>query len=214
MNEELTILFDFKDPHSYLALGPFLELADEPGISSRWYPFLGSPLRPPMSPSDNSQRGLQHRGLRARYLELDLCRYADAGNLPARHFRDGGLYRDLSGEIAAMGFNWATGDGGSVARSYLQTVFTDHWDGDLNLDSFEEVVAMLDRCGAETDGFDVYCAGQGLEELAAQRNTMIEAGGFTTPACLFQGEAYVGRQHVPFLRKKLRSKFAEPAIGD
>ena len=210
MNGELTILFDFNNPHSYLALESFLELVDEPGIASRWYPFLGSPLRPPLPLPKNPDRGVRHRWLRASYLERDLGRYAAAMHLPARHFHDGGLYRVLSGEIAAMGFNWASGDGGSAARDYLQQVFTDHWDGDLNIDSLQEIEAMLSRCGAETEGFDVYCEGQGLEELAAQRDTLIETGGFTSPACLVEGELFVGRQHLPFLR----SKFAASMIGD
>ena len=207
MNSEqaaLTVLFDFKDPYSYLALEPTLGLIRDTGVTSRWYPFLGRTLRAPIAPQDDD-RDAWHRWLRATYQERDLCRYAAARGIRASRFHDGGLYRQSDGEIAAMGFNWATGEGPLVVLGFLHAVFEAYWDGHLNLDSVPEIEAILAGAGAETEGFDIYCEGQGVEELIAGRQALVEQGGFGTPACLFNGEAYLGRQHLDFLRAQIQS---------
>lgn len=200
---ELIVLFDFKDPGSYLALAPTLALIARTGVSSRWSPFLGSPLRAPVPPAADADRGVLHRFHRASYQARDLCRYAQARRLPARHFQDGGLYRQSSGEIAAMGFNRARGSGPDVAEAYLAQVFEGYWDGDLDIDALPDVQAALAACGARVEGFSGYCAAEGLRQLNAQREAAVAAGGFATPACILDGEALIGRQHLPYLEKRL-----------
>ena len=201
---ELIVLFDFKDPYSYLAVAPTRAMLDAAGLISHWYPFIGQPMRAPQPPGEDADRGTLHRFQRASYHARDLCRYADARGLPARHFHDGGLYRPASGELAAMGFNWATGAGPTVAHDYLDRVFEGYWDGDLDIDAEADVERVLAASGAEPDGFDVYCQGEGIEELLAQREAAVEAGGFATPSCLLDGEAFVGRQHLPYVAAKIQ----------
>jgi 2-hydroxychromene-2-carboxylate isomerase len=201
---ELTVLFDFKDPNSYLALAPTRALIEAMGLTSHWYPFIGSPLRAPVKPEAAEDRGGWHRYNRATYLAQDLVRYAEARQLPARHFADGGLYRSTSGEVAAMGFNWATGTGADYTREYMDRTFEGYWDGELDLDAIDEVAAVLAASGVDADGFDVYCQQIGFEELLAQRQDVGEVGGFATPSCLLEGEAFVGRQHLPYLTERIR----------
>ncbi len=201
---ELTVLFDFKDPASYLALAPTRALIESLNLKSHWYPFIGSPMRAPVEPEDPEDRGGWHRYNRATYLARDLIRYAEARALPARHFADGGLYRTTSGEFAAMGFNWAVGAGPEFARQYMDRAFEGHWDGAVDLDAIADVEMLLQACGIDAEGFDVYCQQEGLEELLAQRQDIGEAGGFATPSCLLDGEAFVGRQHLPYLAERIR----------
>lgn len=201
---ELTVLFDFKDPGSYLALAPTRAMIESVGVTSHWYPFVGSGLRAPVKPEAADDRGGWHRYNRATYLARDLVRYAEARGLPARHFADGGLYRATSGEVAAMGFNWATGAGPVSARDYMDRAFEGYWDGDVDLDSIADVETLLRACGIDTEGFDAYCQHEGLEELMAQRQDIGAAGGFATPSCLLDGEAFVGRQHLPYLAERIR----------
>ena len=201
---ELTVLFDFKDPNSYLALAPTRALIESLGLTSHWCPFVGSALKAPQEPRESDDRGGWHRFNRARYLARDLARYADARGLAARHFADGGLYRQTSGEVAAMGFNWATGAGPDAARTYMDLAFEGYWDGDADLDSIADVQALLRSAGVDADGFDAYCQQEGLEELMAQRQDIGAAGGFATPSCLLDGEAFVGRQHLPYLAERVR----------
>ncbi len=200
---ELIVLFDFKDPGSYLAMAPTFALIARTGVRSRWYPFLGSPLRAPVPPSADADRGILHRFHRASYQERDLCRYAGARRLPARHFHDGGLYRQSSGEIAAMGFNRARASGPDAAEAYLARVFEGYWDSNLDLDALPDVQNALAACGVPVEGFADYCDGEGLRELKVQREAAVAAGGFTTPACVLDGEAFIGRQHLPYLEKRL-----------
>ena len=63
--------------------------------------------------------------------------------------------------------------------------------------------------GVDPDGFDDYCFGEGIEELLAQRADAGAAGGFTTPSCLLDGEAFVGRQHLPYLAERVRRLLEE-----
>lgn len=200
----LTVLFDFKDPYSYLALRPILKLGGEAGVLCHWDPFLIPAMRAPVAAEDATDRGSLHRWHRGRYHERDLQRYAAAQGLPARHFQNGGLYRQASGELAALGFNWAGGTG--AGRRFLELTFAGWWDGGLDIDALEDVQMTLHRAGADPDGFDDYCLGPGLEELAAQREAAVAAGGFTTPTLLLDGEAYVGRQHIPYLRSLLEAR--------
>ena len=201
---ELTVLFDFKDPHSYLALAPTRALIESLGLISHWYPFIGNPLRAPVRPDDADDRGGWHRYNRATYLAQDLIRYAEARRLPARHFADGGLYRPTSAEVAAMGFNWAVGAGPGFVRDYMDRAFEGHWDGAADLDAVEDVERLLSASGIDAEGFDVYCQQEGLEELLAQRQDIGAAGGFATPSCLLAGEAFVGRQHLPYLAERIK----------
>jgi 2-hydroxychromene-2-carboxylate isomerase len=206
---ELTVLFDFADPHSYLAVAPVRSLIESLGLTSHWYPFVGSPLRAPVQPESADDRGGWHRYHRACYLARDLNRYAQARGLPARHFLDGGLYRQTSGEVAAMGFNWAVGAGPDCARAFMDRAFEGYWDGDADLDAVADVAALLRACDVDADGFDGYCAQEGLEELMAQRQDIGEAGGFAAPSCLLDGEAFVGRQHLPYLAERIRRQMNE-----
>jgi len=201
---EITVLFDFKDPHSYLAIAPIREVIETLPVRSHWYPFVGSPLRTPVRPESADDRGGWHRYHRAVYLARDLRRYAGARGLPARHLEDGGLYRQASGEVAAMGFNWATGAGPAAAHAFLDQMFEGFWDSEQDPDSVADVSRTLERSGVETEGFDDYCRHEGIEELLAQRADIVEEGGFATPSCLLDGEAFVGRQHLPYLAERVR----------
>jgi 2-hydroxychromene-2-carboxylate isomerase len=203
-SDALVVLFDFKDPYSYLAVAPVRAFLAEVRVPASWVPFIGSPLREHAPPGPDADRGAHHRWFRARYQAGDLDRYARARGLPARRFRDGGLYRQASGELAALGFNWATGAGPVAAGDYLDRVFAGWWDGALDIDRASDVADALIAAGVDTDGFDVYVQEEGLAELAAQREAAVASGGFATPALLLDGEAFLGRQHLPYLAYRLR----------
>ncbi|MFV2090122.1 MAG: DsbA family protein, partial [Pseudomonadales bacterium] len=88
-------------------------------------------------------------------------------------------------------------------ESYLNKTFRGYWDGDLDLDSVEQIVSLLESCGGAREGFAEYCEITGRDDLAAMRSSLIERGAFTAPAFLIGGEVYVGRQHLPMVRQRL-----------
>lgn len=208
MTAPLTVLFDFKDPYSYLALGPTLDLVADLNVDCDWQPFLISKLRAPQPAGEDDSRGDRHRRLRAQYYQRDLQRYAQARGLPARHFADGGLYRPCVGAVAAIGFNWlcshqpsgSSESSKSNIPAYLNAAFTGYWDGLLDLDAVSEITGLLADHGCVTDGFADHCQQLGPENLERSRTALIERGAFTAPSYLLEDEAYVGRQHLPMVR--------------
>jgi 2-hydroxychromene-2-carboxylate isomerase len=208
VNARLILLFDVKDPVSYLALAPFRELAAEAGGDCAWYPFPGRVPGAPAEPEPDAGRGAWHRWHRARYREEDLRRYARARQLPARRFFDAGLYRQASGTAAAYGFNWAARSGPAAADAYLGLAFGEYWDGDLDVDSSAAIATALARAGVAAGGFEAYCAAEAAAELDEQREQLVALGAFGAPACLLDGEVFLGRQHVPYVRARLAGALA------
>jgi 2-hydroxychromene-2-carboxylate isomerase len=223
MNTALTVLFDFKDPYSYLALGPTLALVADLGIDCDWQPFLTSTLRAAQPAREDDSRGDRHRRHRAEYTQRDLKRYAESRGLPARHFANGGLYRPCIGEVAAIGFNWLRAHDSSgnsetsetietKSAEYLNAAFAGYWDGTLDLDAVSGITELLADRGCPTDGFAAHCQQTGPENLESARAVLIERGAFTTPTYLLDDEAYVGRQHLPMIRWRLTGSSGSPPI--
>lgn len=193
----LTVLFDFRSAPCYLALAPTLALVDElagRGADGRvrFEVLLVAPPARPVEPAEPSDRGGWHRWHRARYREHDLIRYARALGLPARHFEDGGIYRNPEGQVAAMGHQFL----GDDSRPYLEAVFAGYWDGDLDLDSPDAIGALT----GDPEGFAAYCGGEGPARLESAQAALREAGRFDVPGYLVGGQIFYGRQHLPWVR--------------
>ena len=216
----LVVTVDFKDPWAYLALGPTLTLVRDLPTSHRFVPFLISPMRAPAQPAPEADRGTLHRWRRARYYQQDLVRYAAGQKLPARHLATDALYRKASGEIAAMAVNWAHRSNPEQLPELMTRVFRGYWDEDLSLDSVAELVDVLASVGVSSEGFPGYCEATGPAELASQRDVLIDAGCFSSPNYLVEGELYLGRQHLPLIRARLagtpmaRERPAGERLGD
>jgi 2-hydroxychromene-2-carboxylate isomerase len=198
----LTVLFDVKNPQSYLAFEPTLELIEGTGVAADWQPFPGPVVKTPVPPGDAADRGTLHRWHRARYQQHDLCRYAAARGLAARHFGTDALYRPAEGLVAALGFNWVARTDVAAALDYLQAAYVGFWDADLDVDAVEQVERLVAAHG-DADGFTAWCEEKGPGELAALRTRLVEEGAFAAPACLVDGEAFVGRQHLAYLASRL-----------
>jgi 2-hydroxychromene-2-carboxylate isomerase len=198
----LTVLFDVKNPQSYLAFDPTLSLIERTGVDAAWYPFPGPAARVPLPPGADPERGELHRWHRARYQQRDLCRYAAARGLSARHFATDALYRPAEGVAAALGFMWVAREGGGPALDYLRAAYEGYWDGDLDVDA-PDAVERLVAAHTEADGFVAWCEQAGPAELTASRARLVEEGAFAAPACVVDGEAFVGRQHLEYLAWRL-----------
>lgn len=208
---ELTVLFDFKNPYSYLAHEPTCRLLEELGVTAEWRPLLVPVLKTPIQPEPGASRGTWHRWYRGNYRLMDLRRYAAARCLPAHVFTDARLLACVRGDVAAAGFLWLDRFAPGKTSEYLSRVFSAYWEGDLALDNpraVGEIVQLLaqDAAFAETE------LESALGMLDEQQTALLAAGYFTVPGYLLGDQVYYGRQHLPMLRWQLQGRTGRPPV--
>ena len=213
---ELTVLFDFKDPYSYLALRPTLELIKSLKLQADWQPLLIAPMKAVQKPAADADRGAWHRWHRACYYELDLQRSANAQELPARHFFDGGLYRGASAEQAACGFLWMKAHCPARLEDYLRAVFRGYWNDSLGLDDASQITGQIAEAiqdsGVKTGDFSSHLELNGASQLATQQELLRAQGYFNVPGYVLGEDVYYGRQHLPMVRWILEGKLGQVPI--
>ncbi len=208
----LTCLFDFKNPYCHLALPATEKLINELGIDVDWQPLLVAALQMPAPPTEEFDRGTSHRWMRAQYYEHDLQRYAQALEIPARRFNDGGLYRPATGAIAASGCLWLKSLAPQLLPQYLNAVFAGYWDGELSVDSPTDVSDVLSTLDLATDVFQEYLDTSATADLEVQQAALRERGYFNVPGYVVSEEVYYGRQQLPMIRWQLTGCVGQPPI--
>ena len=204
MHSALSVVIDFKNPYSYLALGPTCALTNELGIVTDWLPFLVSPWRK-RSPSPGDDRGACHRRYRAEYAESEVLRYAAARGLTLR-----GLYRESDATLPGIGLLWTKRSRASMTQAYVQRVCEQYWREELDLEDHGAIRQLLEQIGVPVRGFDTFVNHDGLAEIERVQSELREAGIFDVPAYRLGSDVYMGRQHLPVLRSLLARRRGQP----
>ena len=191
----LSIVIDFKSPNAYLALRPSFELVDSLGIDVEWIPFAAEPIKPYAPVAADAPRGARHRWIRAQYWAKDLERYAERQGLTLKE-----IHRDPDVSLPGMGLQWLKRNAPDHIRSYLKQCFQGWWSGTLEIESEDAVAALI-----ESTEFVDYCRGQGRLEWEILQGQLLAAGIFEVPSYVVGNELYLGRQHLPMVRKLLQS---------
>ena len=197
----LTVVIDFKNPHSYLAIAPTCALADELGITIDWQPLIMAPSKTPAglsAPLSDKDRGARHRRIRADYLERDLVRYAADRGLAL-----GALHRRSDSTLAAIGLLWAQRQSPSLARSYVERVFERYWQRNLDIENESSIRDLLAEIEAPLSGFEAFVAEEGRARLARLQSELRDKGVFEVPTYLLADDMFLGRQHLPLIRSRL-----------
>jgi 2-hydroxychromene-2-carboxylate isomerase len=194
---DLTVVFDFKSPHAYLALEPTLAMLDDLHMEADWEPMRVAPQQRPRQPDDAGDRGAAHRWHRAVYRINDLRRYARVRGLPDECFSDARLFDCGTGEAAAAGYRWAARRAPQARVALLQQLFAGFWQGDLDVNDVSAVAAVI----AQTTGLDFATEHDAaLEEFSAAQPELAEYGIVDVPGYLVGENVYCGRQHLPMVR--------------
>ena len=193
----LTVCVDFKSPNAYLALAATLAMAEQDGIELDWQPIETPPLREPVQPGSEPDRGVLHRYTRGRYLADDLQRYAPH----ALH----DLYDSHRSAAAAVGLLWVKERQGDV-NGYVRAVFLRYWQHQQSIDSVHDIESILMQSQGDMAGFAAFAAGVGAERAAALLQQCKAKGIAVSPTYLLDGEPFHGRQHLPLLRNLLRHR--------
>jgi 2-hydroxychromene-2-carboxylate isomerase len=203
----LVVAIDFRQPQSYLAIGPTTKLAASLGVEIDWQPMTARPLQASREETTGDDRGARHRRFRARYLERDLQRYAEAPGLEL-----GDLHRWPDSSVAGMGLLWAKkhaarAGGAKIVDAYVHRVFDGYWGGRFPLDDAGSIRAVLDTLGAAAAAFDP-------ASLRAEYDSVLEhwrtAGLVEAPAYVLGEEIFIGRAHLPMIEWLITGK-AGPA---
>jgi 2-hydroxychromene-2-carboxylate isomerase len=200
----IAVCVDWKSPYAWLALEPTRALEARLGARFDWRPFVIPPLTRPAQARSDEDRGARHRRVRAEYLARDLERYAAARGLAL-----GDPYRDVDTTLAALGLLWLRHEAPERAADYVARGFELVWKEGANVADPAVIEAAL---GAHAAGFREYAAGPGRDELAASQRELAEAGAWSVPAYLVDGEPFLGRQHLPMVRWLATGRAGPPPI--
>ena len=201
----LTACIDVKSPHAYLALAPTAALADALDVVVDWLPLTAAALKRPVPPGPDADRGAQHRWHRARYREQDLERYANARGLKLAD-----PYRVPDSTLASASLLWVRARAPQAVRDFLFAIFERYWSGALDIESPASLRALVARVGAPADDFEEYVKGPGRAEVASLGASLRAAGAFNVPTYFVGGEPFLGRQHLPMMRRLLTGEGAQP----
>jgi 2-hydroxychromene-2-carboxylate isomerase len=205
----LTILFDFKSPHAYLALAPTLAMLDELSVTADWQPLLVAPQQRPEQPDQADDRGAAHRWHRACYRLMDLRRYAAVQKFGEGCFSDARLFDCGPGRVAAAGYLWGQQRFPQSQSGLLTGLFERFWQGELDINSIAQVDQAITELTKADTGF-ADNAQLALTQLDVQQSTLQEAGMFDVPGYLVDDNLYYGRQHLPVVRWLLQGAQGHP----
>jgi 2-hydroxychromene-2-carboxylate isomerase len=200
----IAVCIDFKSPQAWLALEPTRALEEKLGRPVDWRPFLVPAWTRPAPARADEDRGARHRRIRAEYLAGDLERYAAARGLPL-----GDPYRNTDTTLAALGLLWLRRQAPSRARDYVALVFERLWKEGADV---ADPALVRDALGADAARFTDYAAGPGRDELAASQRELAEAGVWSVPTYLVDGEPFLGRQHLPMVEWLATGRAGPPPI--
>ena len=181
----LTIYIDFKSAASCLALKPVLELVEETGIETSWLPFSSRPFRIPDEKAEENV-GERHRRVRAISQRDAHLHYAAVQGIEL-HFS-----HNPKGSEAALAA-LAVLDGNPIP--FIRSAFKAYWADQKDLDDENTVTGLLQDCGLEPpDWPDAVEALQSIREKAEEQKV------FETPTFLIDGQIFLGREHMPWIR--------------
>ncbi|MDZ7667963.1 MAG: DsbA family protein [Gammaproteobacteria bacterium] len=197
----LSVCVDVRHPLAYLALQPVQDLARELGIDVDWLPFPAAGLKPPPAGDD---RGSRHRRHRARYQAEEIQRYAGVQGLTI-----GQPFRNDDTTAAALAHLWLREHSPESVPDFLGELFRRFWDGSLDSADPRAVGALLEAHDTDVEKFQAFVRGPGPAALAALRERLVAAGIFAVPSLVAADEVFVGRAHLPLVRRLL----TEPSPG-
>lgn len=182
----LTVIVDFKDPLSYLAIAPTCAMVKRLGVACDWLPKVAAVTTGRSSVSTAAEdRGTRHRRLRSEYATRDLLRYGPTGidNPPAGDSRR--LAHGLLSVRRAKP---------ELLTSFVERIFDAIWRARRAMDDPRTVETVLADMGVNASTLnDMNVALQAIDASLA------EAGVLNAPAYVIEGEVFMGRAHLPMI---------------
>ena len=194
----LIVYLDIKSPYAYLARAPIQAMAGRLGIQVDWRPlvldipsFLGSArLGKSGRVKEESRSAEQWSGV--KYAYFDCRRYANLRGLTLR-----GTVKIWDTGPVSVAWLWARLAGDEVLAKFIDGVYEPFWKRQLDIEDPAAIRGKLQAAGADLAGFDAWSRGEGKELNADLQAGAFEAGIFGVPTCVFAGQTWFGREHLP-----------------
>lgn len=191
----LSVMLDVRNPFSYLALGPALDLARSLSIEIDWLPLEVPPLRPPSAPASDDDRGTRHRRNRAEALAREIDIYASAQGLVIRE-----PYRDGNPAAAHSGWLWVRHHAPERLPDFLRELFRRYWCVELDPGDIDATAALIDAVAGSGAEFASWAPAQGRNISNVIAQELHDFGLFQVPAYVVENEVFYGRQHLEMIR--------------
>ncbi len=202
---EIAVYSDYKSPYAYLAKAEVYALAADYQVTVLWRPYiLDIPRYLGSARVDAAGQVLEesrnaHQWRRVRYSYMDCRRQARKQGLVIR-----GTQKIWDSRLAAAGMLFAQNQDEGVFRRYHDLVFERFWRRELDIESVEAIVDVLQEAGADASGFAGW-ADTGLAEVARICREAEAMGVFGVTSFVLDGELFWGREHVADIRRMLET---------
>ena len=186
----ITLYTDFKSPAAYLALKPTLELISEFGLDTKWLPYNTKQEAIPAQ-KEAETKTETHIRVRAVARQNTHLRYADVQGIPM-------VFREIPGDtgLALTALLCVNED----PTTFIENAFRAYWTEGADLNDEMIVRELLKSSGYTPDQFNLPGA---MEKLKDHQLATEEAGVVDTPAYVINGQIFIGREHLPWIRSLL-----------
>ena len=195
--DTVIVYIDFKSPYSYVAVRPLIEFAQSESVELDWKPFT---LQLERSNAGGESR-VMYSMQKIRYLYMDVRRFANPQGLTIK-----GPQRIFDATISSIGMLYAQRH--AVFEAYRDVVFERFFKRELNLDSAEEIAAVISSVGAQAGGFAAFLEDEGRQQHAELQAEADRAGVFGVPTMVYRGELFWGADRIELLRQRVREQRA------
>ncbi|HJL61647.1 MAG TPA: hypothetical protein QF517_06780 [Pseudomonadales bacterium] len=211
MDPRLVVYLDFSGISGFLALQPTYDLLDEVDVSVRWLPITGILNRmsnkAPSEPSNDPLAAYKARRKKARdqFAEAELKRNSQLlGITPLQASR---TFDAGNAHIGLLYLNQL----GIDPRDYIALIYRAAFVDEKPVEDLQNICGYLDQLGIESTGLGAY-EETGREVFEKLQEELLEQGIFDSPAFLYQGERFFGRQHIPLLSWYIRGSEGTPPV--
>ena len=210
--EGLTLLVDFNSLPTYLALGETRRMVDEVNVQVHWFPLVkasGNFLTGTARANENDPLA-EYKARRARakkqFSLRELQRNCERLGISVERGE-----REIDSTSAALGLLWLNKIRAKpeIFWLYAESVFSSTFRDAESVEDLDVIEKKLDQCSVVTTGFTEFGSGDVLSKVQEE---ILEAGIFESPAYLYEGDRFQGRQHLPLLHWLIGGRKGPPPV--
>lgn len=178
---------DFKSLDCYLALDPLVALAQDCNVTIDWRPFVSRERALPTQVDDEDVTHTHHRTRAESELKLQ-AHYTGLRGLDVTPQR---CHVDTDQALARL--SRIEGD----QTEFVVRCFDAHWRAQQDINNAEWLDKTVADCGLSLR--------ESSPDLDVLQTEAEEAGLFDAPTCVIDGQLFMGRAHLPLMRRLLEA---------